>query len=133
MKDLTPRQKALYQFLLEQGDRWTFQQDICYALKEWYNCSFSCSDFHNSTTRQILTKDIRALNESDSVPMIIFSNANGVKIATKEEFEIYIQSEFSAAVRRLERVKRKARKGNLDGQIKMNSNEDHEVIRSFLK
>lgn len=132
MNDLTARQNALYQFLLEQGDKWTYQHNICYALQEWYKPPIPCMNFHDSQARHKLTADIRALNENDSVPMIILSNANGVKIATKEEFKIYIQSEISSAVRRLERVKRKAKKGHLDGQIRMNTNEEQEIIRSFL-
>lgn len=132
MQDLTPRQKALYQYLLEQGDKWSFQNDICYALKNWYEPPIPCINFHNSRARHKLTEDIRVLNESDSVSMIILSNARGVKIATKEEFEIYIQSELVSAIRRLERVKRKARKGHLDGQIRMSTGEEQEIIRSFL-
>lgn len=132
MQDLTPRQKALYQYLLEQGDKWNYQYNICYALKDWYEPPIPCLNFHNSTARHKLTEDIRELNENDSISMIILSGARGVKIATKEEFETYIRGEFLAVIRRLERVKRKARKGHLDGQIRMNMDEKQEIIRSFL-
>ena len=132
MKGLTPRQGALYQYLIEHSDKWTFQLKICTDLAEWYGLELPYQDFHNTKARHFLTADIRALNENDEVEVIILSGVKGVKIATKEEFEYYIKGEISAAIRRLKRARQKIKKGHLDGQIKFETTEDQAVIKSFI-
>lgn len=132
MKVLTPRQQALYKYLTEKGDVWSRQVDIYNDLIEWYG-EYEYNDFHNSMARHKLTEDIRAINDSDEARMIVLSNSQGVKIATKEEFQKYIRKEISSAVRRLLRAKRKAEKGRLDGQIEFTSKAERETIKAFLK
>lgn len=118
MKELTPRDWAVYNYLKEQKD-WVTQRDIAYALPEYFP-SFDefLQDFHNTNTRHYITNSIRALNNSDVIQKIILSGAKGIKIATQEEFEEHIGKEIMAAVRKLERAKKKAEKGNADGQYK---------------
>lgn len=132
MKGLTPRQRALYKYLIKHSEEWVFQVKICTDLAEWYDLEFPFMDFHNTKARHFLTADIRALNESDEVEVIILSGVKGVKIATKEEFEYYIKGEISAAIRRLKRAKQKIRKGHLDGQLKFETTEDQAVIKAFI-
>ena len=130
---LTPRQWALYEFLKEQGDEWTTQLDIAFALNDFYDVSFDINKFHDSRARLQLTMDIRALNESDVIQKIIMSGSKGVKIANESEFNTYIGREINAAVRRLMRAKKKAEKGNRDGQMRLVLNKERDTIEAFLK
>ncbi len=130
---LTPRQWALYNYLKEQGDQWTTQIDIAYALKHYYDVSFENSKFHDSKARLQITMDIRALNDSEVIQKIIMSGSKGVKIANESEFNTYIGREINAAVRRLMRAKRKAEKGNRDGQMRLVLGRERDTIEAFLK
>lgn len=129
---LTPRQYALYNFLKEQGDEWTTQIEIAYALSNHYDVSFDKDKFHDSKARLQITLDIRALNDSDVIQKIIMSSSKGVKIANESEFDAYIGREINAAVRRLMRAKRKAEKGNRDGQMRLVLNKERDTIEAFL-
>ena len=130
---LTPRQWTLYNFLKERGDQWTTQIEIAYALKEHYDTSFTDDNFHDSRARHQMSMDIRALNESDVIQKIIMSGSKGVKIANESEFDTYIGREINAAVRRLMRAKKKAEKGNRDGQMRLVLNRERDTIEAFLK
>lgn len=130
---LTPRQWALYNFLKERGDKWTTQLDIACSLSEHYDTNFSKDNFHNSRARLQMTMDIRALNDSDVIQKIIMSSSKGVKIANESEFDKYIGREINAAVRRLMRAKRKAEKGNRDGQMRLVLNKERDTIEAFLR
>lgn len=130
---LTPRQWALYNYLKERGDEWTTQLDIAYALKDFYDVSFENDKFHDSRARLQLTMDIRALNESDVIQKIIMSGSKGVKIANESEFNSYIGREINAAVRRLMRAKKKAEKGNRNGQMRLVLHKERDTIEAFLR
>lgn len=130
---LTPRQWALYNYLKERGDEWTTQIDIAYALRAHYDATFTKEKFHDSRARLQITMDIRALNDSDLIQKIIMSSAKGVKIANESEFDAYIGREISSAVRRLMRAKKKAEKGNRDGQMRLVLNRERDTIEAFLK
>lgn len=116
---MNERQKALYEYLLEKGDTWTPQAQIGrdipdYANGEAYVCP---RDYHNTHERGVLTKDIRAINDSDEVEKIIISSSKGVKLANEEEFSRYISSQYASVFRRLSRVRRKHKKANLHNQL----------------
>ena len=130
---LTPRQWKLYNFLKERGDQWTTQLDIACALSDHYDPNFNKDNFHNSRARLQMTMDIRALNDSDVIQKIIMSGSKGVKIANESEFDTYIGREINAAVRRLMRAKRKAEKGNRDGQMRLVLNRERDTIEAFLR
>lgn len=130
---LTPRQWALYNFLKEQGDKWTTQIDIAYALKNHYDVSFADEKFHDSRARLQITMDIRALNDSDVIQKIIMSSSKGVKIANESEFDLYIRREIGAVIRRLSRVKRKAEKAKLDGQTRIVFKSGRDTIEAFIQ
>jgi len=132
MSELNSRQWALYNFLKEQGDEWTKQLDIAYALKDLYRFTDSNDKFHDSNARQLLTADIRVINNSDVIQKIIISSPRGIKIANESEFAKYIGKEINAAVRRLMRAKHKAQKGNLNGQTRFVFNRERDTIEAFL-
>lgn len=130
-KNLHNRQFALYEYLKTKGDEWTTQAQISRDLPEFYPCG-DFSDYHNSNARLKITADIRTLNESGLIQKIILSGAKGVKIATEEEFDHYIGKQINAAVRRLNRFKNLAAKGNRDGQTRIVFNSERDTIKAFL-
>lgn len=117
MKELNCRQRALYMLLLNNPETKFKQIDIAYTLDEYYPTDFEQSKFHDSTARVLMTRDIRTINESSEIQQIIIANKDGVKLASKAEFEKYISGEFAAIFRRLKRTRNKARKAGLDGQM----------------
>jgi hypothetical protein len=131
--ELNPRQWALYNHLKQNGDKWEYQIDIVNALSEHYHFDDSNEKFHDSGARHLLTADIRVLNNSEVIQKIIMSGAKGVKIANESEFSAYIGKEINAAVRRLMRAKRKAEKGNRDGQMRFVLNKERDTIEAFLR
>lgn len=132
MSELNSRQWALYNYLKERGDQWTFQEEIAYALKEWY-CPVTNGDFHNTPQRHIMTRDIRAINDSSVIQKIIISNPRrGIKIANEEEWQTAVKNEYISLFKRLKRIKTKERKGLLDGQTRLVFKAERDVIEAFL-
>ena len=132
MSELNPRQWALYNFLKEQGDQWTYQLDVALMLKDLYNFTDATESFHNSAARLQMTADIRAINNSDVIQKVIISSSKGIKIANSAEFDRYIRKEIMAAVRRLMRAKYKASKGNRDGQTRFVFGSERDTIKAFI-
>lgn len=128
---LNIRQTALYNYLLDRGNQWTLQEQVATELFEWYY--YTKDDFHNSNARLIMTKDIRAINESESCPKIIISSPNGIKLATEKEFNRYIKSEYVSVFKKLKRIRQKERKGQLNGQSRLVFKNERDTIESFLK
>ena len=116
--ELNTRQWALYNLLKNNPDRRFLQWEISAALPEQYPPSID-ENFHDSATRITITKDIRTINDSDVIQKVIISNNQGVKLASREEFEEYIKAEYASIFRRLKRTHKKAAKGGLDGQMKL--------------
>ncbi len=129
--ELNPRQWALYNLLKNHPDRYLTQLEIAYALKEFYDTSFYNDQFHDSATRHLLTKDIRAINKSEVIQKIIISTSKGVKIASSEEFAKYINAEFASIFRKLARTRQKAKKAGLDGQMRIVLNSERDTIEAF--
>lgn len=135
--ELTPIQWALYRFLKERGDVWTTQYHIARELgKDYpeYHYSRKANDFHDSPIRLRMTADIRKINDSGVIQKVIISSSKGIKLANEEEFDKYIRKEVGAAVRRLMRAKRKAEKGERNGQFKITFGEyERDVIEAFIE
>ena len=129
--ELNDRQWAVYNLLKNNPDRYLTQLSIVYALKDHYDMSFYNDQFHDSTARHMLTKDIRAINQSDVIQKVIISCGKGVKIANKEEFEKYINAEFAAIFRKLARTRQKARKAGLDGQMRIVLGTERDTIEAY--
>ena len=131
MEPLNGRQLTLYRYLIRQGDRWRKQEDIAAELFLWY--PFGNGNFHDSTARMLMTKDIQAINESDEIQKVIISGKRGIKLANREEFSRYIKRQYSSVFRRLKRIRAKERKGHLDGQSYFVYETDQDVINAFLQ
>ena len=129
--ELNARQWAVYNLLKNNPDRYLTQLSIVYALKEYFDVSFYNDQFHDSAARHLLTKDIRAINQSEAIQKIIISNRNGVKIASRKEFEQYINAEFASIFRKLARTRQKARKAGLDGQMRIVMGQERDTIEAF--
>lgn len=129
--ELNSRQWAVYNLLKENPDRYMTQLEIVYGLREYYNTTFSDDQFHDSSARMMLTKDIRTINKSDVIQKIVISNRRGVKIANEAEFTQYINSEFAAIFRKLARTRQKAKKAGLDGQMRIVLGNERDTIEAF--
>lgn len=130
--NLNSRHFRLYDYLKERGDQWTTQYEIVCDLKDLYG-EMDCENFHDSTVRQQLTKDIRTINASDYLPKPILSSNRGVKLANKQEFDKYIANNIHSVVNRLKRLKKLAQKGSKDGQYRIKMSEyQKEIVESFI-
>lgn len=129
---LTDRQTRLYEFLLE-NDSCITQKEIAQLL---YAYSFWDDDdnFHDSLERHQITDDIRALNESDEVDVLIMSTGQGIKIANETEAYIYLRSQYGSIFRRLSRIRKMQKKAMNDGQgvINFDLQWEQNFVESFL-
>lgn len=130
---LTESQVILYEYLKFIGDRYISQYDIALALPDCYQYNGAPSDFHDSAARIAMTGDIRALNESPEIEKLIISNKNGVKIANAEESAAILQREHSAAVRKINRARTKAKKAGLDAQIYITDDLATDAVQAFTE
>lgn len=131
MSELNARQWRLYNFLRESGDTWAKQREIARSLPDIYPIAEG-QPFHDSGARLLMTKDIQAINKSDVIQKIIISSAQGVKLATKEEAERFIEGKYSAVFRGLSRVRKLERKAGLDGQTRLKFGRERDIIHSFI-
>lgn len=134
MNELNKRQWKLYDALKDRGDKWTLQATLAAEIPE-YNYKAekeSAKSFHESNARMLMTKDIRVINESGVIQKVIITGNKGIKLATREEFEEYIKSEFSAVFRKLKRARIKAKKAGLDKQMKIVFNTERDTIEAFI-
>ena len=131
--ELNSRQWALYNYLKNKGDTWTYQWQIALELPEYkYDGEQDAALFHDSPARMQMTAEIRAINDSSIIQKVIISSRKGIKIANTEEFDRYMRKEIMAAVRRLMRAKHKAAKGNLDGQMRLVFNSERDTVKAFI-
>lgn len=112
---MNDRQKALINFLKQQ-DGYVKQDIIARKVPYYRNHGNFFKSFHNTTARVRMTNDIRKINNSDEFDGIIISDPNGVKIATKEECQRKLMSEYICNLKALKRTMRKLFKLGLDGQ-----------------
>ena len=130
--ELNSRQWALYNYLKDKGDEWTYQIDLVYELKEFYDVSFADNEFHDSTARHLLTKDIQTINKSNVIQKIILSSPKGIKLASESDFEVYIRSQYAALWRKKERIDKIAKKGGKNGQMRIVFGSERDTIKSFI-
>jgi hypothetical protein len=121
------RQEALYAYLLQRGDAWISMKAVAFCTKLYPEFKVS-EDFHDTTARRWMTKDIQAINESPDFEKIILSSSNGIKLADKAEFEYFIASEYAEIFRKLKRVRMLAKKGGLDRQCTI----EGEIREAFM-
>lgn len=132
MSELNARQWRLYNHLKENGDKWEKQREIARSLPDLYPITEG-QPFHDSGSRLLMTKDIRAINKSDIIQKIIISSAQGVKIANKEEARAYIAGKFSAVFDSLERARKLERKAGLNGQTRLVFGRERDIIKAFAE
>jgi hypothetical protein len=125
--ETTARQEELYSFLLGRGDQWTPMRDIPDHLYLTPSPRAS-GNFHNSGARRQLTRDIEAINGSGDYDKIIISGNQGIKLATKDEFERFVRAEMREIFRKIRRVRKILRKGSLDQQQTIRG----EIVQAFL-
>ena len=141
MQELNERQKQLYNIIKSKSKSrgWITQHEISLEWQKRYSkgsrnvrvCSPSV--FHSSAARRTTTADIRQINRSEAIEEIIITSSKGVKLATKEEFEEYIRRETKTVFRRLKQLRNKIKKTGLDGQIKIDIDEDgKDTINVFI-
>ena len=129
---MNERQRALYEYLLSKGDTWTPQAEIARELYREYGnaeCCLEPKDYHNTTERNYITRDIRAINESNEVEKIIIASGKGVKIATEAEAERYLRNQYTALFRKLKRIRTMERKCNLHNQMDFGGH----TVEAFLE
>lgn len=130
---LNDRQIDLYMYLLGKENEWSFQEDIAYALPHWY-CPTTNGDFHNTKERNLMTKDIRAINDCPVIEKIIISNpSRGIKLATESEWEECIKREYASVFKKLKRIRAKERKGILNNQTRLVFKSERDTIEAFLQ
>lgn len=129
-KELNPRQWNLYCALKELGDQWITQKQLA-ELIGYYSFDRN-ENFHDTQARKLMTKDIRAINESNVIQKIIITGSKGVKLATREEFAKYVNCEFKSVLAKLQRVRNKYKKAGLDGQMRIVFNAERDTIEAFF-
>ena len=125
-------ERKLYEFLLEQGERYTPQWEIARELfREFGNgeCCLEPREYHNTSERIDLLRCKQSINDSADFEKIIISNSKGMKIATEEEAEQYLANQYKALFRKLRRLRTMERKCNLHNQITV----DGHTIDAFLE
>lgn len=128
---MNERQEILYLTLLYNGGYLTQKQIANDLIYEYGN--YGNTDFHNSYARQVLTSDIREINNDLSVEKIIVSSKNGIKLATKDEATRYIKGQYAALFRKLKRIRTLEKKARLDGQFKIFTDENGDFVSSFVE
>lgn len=127
------RQKALYDFLLKNGNNYIYQSNLADKL-HWLGITSDYligynGNYHDCTGRKIMGADIREINSSPDFEKIIISNGNGVKIATEEDYDKMIKSLYKAVFAKLKRIRTIEKKAKRNGQITL----DKKEIIAFLE
>lgn len=118
MEKLNERQLKLAEYLEMYKDQWKKREEILHDL--FYVYGIDDTNIYYSTSGSVLTRDIRALNESDIFEYLIISNSNkGVKIANQEELESALKHEKMLILKKLKRLWNKVDKAHKNGQIQM--------------
>lgn len=126
------RREALYDYLVAKGDTWTPQREIVSDMAEWYEPKQGEDGkaFHQSSSRRLLTADIKAIGLDTEKRKVIVTGSRGVKIATKEEGIQHLNRIYAAHMRRLYYAKIIRTKIGLDGQF---TDEENNHIEAFIE
>lgn len=127
VKNLTPRQWDLYNFLKKQYADGVYisKAQICEALPEHYQMK--------KTTRlcRDIEYDIRAINECPIIQKIVVSNSKGYKIGNKEEITEYLNTRFRRDLKSLKLSWALADKCALDGQMRLAFAGERDIIEAY--
>lgn len=145
-KDLRTIDWQIYNILKTQND-WITQKDLCgmllttIAIKDNVDnlkeretiMNMSNDEFHNTQWRHIITRSIRDLNNASVIQKIILSTGKGIKIASEEEWEKYVERQTNAVIRKFARIRKIVKKGSLNNQYRITFGErQRNIIEAFL-
>lgn len=113
------RHIALYNYLIDVGDKWTPQAKVARELYGYFGnreCVMNAELYHDTYERRILSKTITEINNNDTFTKIIISSSKGIKLANEKEFDRYIKSQYRAVFRKLKTVRKMDKKGKKHNQ-----------------
>lgn len=128
---MNERQRVLYDYLVTRGDEWTSQSEIARDLYQYYGnaeCCLEPKDYHNTTERTYLLRDLQAIKANPEFEKLVISSPKGVKIANEEEFDRFIKAQYRAVFKRLKLIRAMEKKGKKNAQIDIDGN----TVEAFL-
>lgn len=128
--ELNERQIALLKVIRENPDEWMTQERIADRLPQFYPAEEG-KPFRDTTSRRLMSADIRAIRNDRSVDVIVMSTGRGIRIASAAQCATYFERRKAAQIRALADTYRQERKAALDGQYRIGA--DTEPIRVFAK
>jgi hypothetical protein len=133
--ELNKRQKAVYAYLEMLNGESIKLKDLCEELKyEFSDFAIDRQNFHNSSARRLLTHDIRAISNCDSVSKFVISNKNGVALATEETYTAELEREKIKILRMLKLYWKKVSKIKRNHQFVFDfENEDAKEIEALVR
>lgn len=136
MGKLTSRQWLLYAYLKKYCHEYKHLEEILEdkELKPLYPPANPDTPINNRTNRRQLTDDITALKNSDIVQVVIMSDsANGIKMATEEEYLQHLTKQKISLLTQLKTNYKQLEKARMNGQMRLVFNREKEVFESFVK
>jgi hypothetical protein len=128
--ELTPRQWELYIFLKKNCDRYVHLKDI--AVEVYGFDLDNLHDFGNSGARRSITADITAINDSAVIQKIIITSPRGVKLATKDEVQSFLNTKYKTAIQAFRRARNFKKKVSRDGQMRIVFNSERDTVKTFI-
>lgn len=129
--ELNGRQWALYRFIRENGNSWMKLKEIASNLTDYYG-TFK-GYFNNSKVRRLITKDIDVIERSGIIQKVIIKGAKGIKLAANEEEAIrYLKAYKIEQLKSLKKYYIAMNKVSLDGQYRIVSGKEREIIEAFI-
>ena len=127
---LTTRCYKLYEYLKDnyQDGVYISKEQICEDLSEFYQ-------INPNQTRicRNLERDVRLINDDDTLSKIIVSNSTGYKIGSKVEVQKYIKKRMLRDVKSITLTRKIARKYKLDKQFQMVFNNEKPMVETFME
>lgn len=129
---LTERQLKLYNYLLNQ-DSWVNRIDILKDLQSEYDFVDNGNLYKNISAKN-LTQDIRALNNNPEIrKLVIYNSKLGIKIADKQEALEFMQRDYIANMKRLQKHHILQEKLNKNGQFAFISDDIIKETQTFKR
>lgn len=126
---LTTRCYKLYKYLKDnyQDGVYISKEQICKDLSEFYQ-------INPNQTRvcRNLERDVRLINDDDTLSKIIVSNSTGYKIGSKVEVQKYIKKRMLRDVKSINLTRKIANKYKLDKQFQMVFNNEKPMVETFI-
>ena len=109
------RQQELYDFLTIRGERWTPMRNVTGTIGLYPG--HRRGDYHNSSARRLLTRDIEQINNNSKFEKVIISGNKGIKLANEREFEKFIMAEYREIFKKLKQIRTIGKKVLRDQQM----------------